>query len=135
MKKMKLIAYGIGLLGLCSACLAGNPGDVTLVNNNQATLGSQDELQFQLVTNGNGLVTSGALSASPPNNTQTLDHWSFSDQTQGFTIYVRDISLKQAEYIPCSQYISYSPTLAAMTVYGYSDGTITECKIQSLFTT
>lgn len=130
MKKMSLMSYGAGLLGLCSACLAGNPGDVTLVNNNQFALGSADVLQFQLVTNGNGLVTSGALPAAPPDNTQTLDHWAFSDQTQSFTIYVRDVSQQQTEYLACSPNLPYSPTQRPVTVYGSSDSKVAECKIQ-----
>lgn len=131
MKKISLMACGIGLLGLCSAGFAGNPGEVTLINNNQSALGSTDVLQFQLVTNGNGLVTSAALSASPPGNTQTLDHWDFSDQTQSFRVYVRNVSQQQAEYIPCSRDMPYSAMQTDITVYGASNGVAAECKILS----
>ena len=129
MKKIILVACGVGLLGLCGACLADNPGDVTLVNNNLLALGSKDMLQFQLITNGNGLVTSAVLSASPP-ETQTLDHWVFSDQTNSFTIYIRDVSQGQTDYIPCSGNMPYSHSQTPITVYGSTNGKTAKCKIK-----
>ena len=131
MKRVFLMGCGVIFLGFSAACLAGNPGDVTLVNNNRLALGSNDVLQFQLLTNGDGLVTTGALPASPPDNRQTLSHWDFSDQTINFTIYVRDVSKNQTDYTPCSSNMPYNHTQTPITVYGTSDGVTATCKIQS----
>ena len=102
---MKIFSFFILFIALLANCFGAEWGSVILINENESALQIEDCLQFQLLTNGNGLVNTEPVFAAFPNNQVILDTWDFSDQTQYFSIYVRNISKSQLDYRPCTHEI------------------------------
>lgn len=103
-------------------------GNVVLQNDNQLRLANNDSVQFQLLTNANGLINSAVLPASSPDNIQVLSKWSFPDQTNSFTIYIRNVSQNGA-YVQCTGPVTYSTTHVPINVHGWSDGVKFHCEL------
>jgi len=130
MKKSLLIMV-IGVMLIAAGGCFANLGDVTVKNENQSVLGSTDTVQFQLVTNGGGLVTSAVLPSLPPGNTQTLGAYSFSDQTNQFSVYIRDANATLNSYIPCAGPIPYQHNSTPIKILGWNDGKKNGCRIEN----
>lgn len=107
------------LIILFSSAIHADNGDIIFTNTNHSQLGINDSIQFQLITNDNGLVTSAVLKAD---DSETLTHWRFSDTTESFVVYIRDASKKQMNYTRCSSMMSYQKTRLPIQVEGWSDG-------------
>lgn len=132
MKKRYLVSVSSIIFLLSISCFA-DPGDVIVNNENQAVLGSADPIQFQFITNGGGLITSAVLSSLPLGNTQTLGEDSFSDQTNQFSIYIRDATAVQNPYIQCSAAIPYQHNNPLpLKIRGWSDGKKANCQVETV---
>lgn len=114
---------------LIQNCFALSSGDVVVENINQQILNTQDILQFQLITNGDGLVTSSTLNTTSPNNMETFSKWRFSDQTRQFVVYLRNVSQHQRSFIPCTSTIFYNTEQIPLWIKGWSDGKNAYCQL------
>lgn len=111
--------------------IAYENGDVILTNSNLSNLNNHDAIQFELRTNGAGLVHTKVLTATPPSNQHVLTKWDFSDQTTYFDVYIRNLSKGQLDYLPCGlEHINYQRD-SIITIDGYRDGKIIGCKMLS----
>lgn len=127
MKKLTAILLSITM----TSAIAYENGDVVLTNTNLADLNTNDVIQFELHTNNEGLVQTKSLSANSPLNQQVLTHWSFSDQTTYFDVWIRNLSRGQLDYVSCNlERINYDHH-AVMMIDGYSDGKTVGCRIRN----
>jgi hypothetical protein len=118
-------AFAILFIFLSTQLLAAN-GDVIFKNTNSTHTGSNESIQFELLTNKDGIVDSGTLA---PGESQIVDKWRFSDTTDSFVISIRNTSTKQMDYYPCSNSVHYQTQQPPINIEGWSEGNKTGCTV------